>query len=139
MWKPFIRKPSPTTDLKTSQLIFNSCLNSCYFYRDLHVCWIHENTHNSRIYQQHIILLILRKFSRSILFLTSYYYFIFAYADSGKGKISFLYIYILMATKRCSDIWTPSIFRAILFGSWVITHSLEIDDFHVHLAAVYIK
>lgn len=32
-----------------------------------------------------------------------------------------------------------SIFRATLFGSWVVTHSLEIDDFHAHLAAVLIK
>lgn len=32
-----------------------------------------------------------------------------------------------------------SIFRANLFGSWVVTHALEIDDFHAHLAAVCIK
>jgi len=42
-------------------------------------------------------------------------------------------------TREVKRTIAPSIFRANLFGSWVVTHALEIDDFHAHLAAVLIK
>lgn len=46
---------------------------------------------------------------------------------------------ILPTVKEKSLALASSIFRANLFGSCVVTHALEIDDFHVHLAAVLIK
>ena len=58
-----------------------------------------------------------------------------AYKKHPYSRTSKLKTYKLI-TKCRSFGWAPSIFRASSFGRWVVTRSLEVNNFHVHFPAV---
>ena len=87
----------------------SSHLNICYYHQDQALF-----KSSIAVYTVYFLAVITHPYSRTFL-----------------GRESFKFAVISR-----SIAWAPSIFRASPFGRWVVTLSLEVDDFQVHLPTV---